>query len=91
VSLAGDIRLNFLFTTVLPGDILTDCGIDKGRPPNPYLFEIAQGAINSHPDWAALLYCKSGTLDSNAELVYNDYGFIYNITVSPLGKLVLGE
>ena len=91
MSCAGDIRLNFFYTT--EGSLATSCGLDKWLPPNDYLFRCAPGLLSKYPEWPTLLYHLQKQLDTEGvELVYNDYRYIYELIKLPeTGRLTIGK
>ena len=80
VSLAGDIRLNFL-STITECREVTDFGIDDEFPGNPFVFISEVGQHPDFPDQRVLLYHPDGELkfDRRYTLLHNEKGVYHEV------------
>ena len=80
MSLAGDIRLNFL-STITERREVTDFGIDDEFPGNPFVFISEVGQHPDFPDQRVLLYHPDGELkfDGRYTLLHNEKGVYHEV------------
>ena len=77
----------------MEGSLATGCGFDRQVPLNDYLFRCEPGTLEKYPEWPTLYYHPERKLDlKGAELVYNDYGYIYDLYESTeTGRIIIGK
>ena len=80
MSLASDIRLNFLFTATERREVF-DFGIDNEFPGNPFVFISEVGQHSDFPDRRVLLYHPDGELKLNSwyTLLHNEKGVYHKV------------